>query len=258
MADREQHHLHAGLAGAAQRPAEPVAAADGLEHQGQHPGLAALDEVVDVVGGGRDQLLSGRHGQVEPEAQPGAQQRGEDRARVGDQRDGPDREVVALGVAHGAHAAAYVPEPHAPGAHQGHPGVGRHPPELVADAVRVRAAEDHRAARTDLRRRGELVDEPGVPDAEQDQVRRVVEGVEVGNARQARDLGVRRVDQVDPLESRRPHRLGDHPAAEAAGSRARPDERDAARLEGPREGVAQAALLNPYAGGVAAGSTSCR
>jgi hypothetical protein len=100
----------------------------------------------------------------------------------GDQRDRPDGEVVALGVAHGADAAAYVPEPHAPGTHQGHAGLGRHPPELVSDAVRVRAAEDHRAAGTDLRRGGELVDEAGVPDPEQDQVRRVVEGVEVGHA----------------------------------------------------------------------------
>ena len=63
-----------------------------------------------------------------------------------------------------------------PAPHQGHPGIGRDPPELVADAVRVRAAEDHRAARTDLRRRGQLVDEPGVTDAEQDQVGRARRG----------------------------------------------------------------------------------
>ena len=204
-----------------------------------------VDDVVDVVGRGGDQLLARRHGEVEAEPQPGAQQRREDRARVGDQRDRADRQVVALGVAHRPQAAADVPEAHAAGADQRHPGVGRDPPELVADAVRVRAAEDHRAARADLRRRGELVDEPGVADAEQHQVGRLVEGVEVGQAGPAGHLVVRRVDQPDPLEPGRAQHLVDHPLAEAARARAGADERDAARLQGPREGVAQAGPPQP-------------
>ncbi len=156
---------------------------------------------------------------------------------------GPTAQVVALGVAHGPHAAAYVPEAHAAGAHQRHPGVGRHPPELVAHAVGVRAAEDHRAARADLGRGGQLLDEAGVADAEQDEVRRLVEGVQVGQAGPAGHLGVRRVDQVDPLEAGRLQGLAHHPVAEAARTRARPDERDAARGEGAREGVGQAGVL---------------
>ena len=85
MADGQQHHLDAGLAGATQRPTEPVAAADGLEHEREHACLGVLDDVVHEVRGGGHQLLTRRHREVEAETQPRAQQRGEHRAGVGDQ-----------------------------------------------------------------------------------------------------------------------------------------------------------------------------
>ena len=137
------------------------AVADGLQDQREHAGLGVVDDVVDVVGRGGDQLLPRRDREVEAEAQSGAQQRGEDRARVGDQRDRTDRQVLALDVAEGAQPAAYVPEPHAARADDRQARRPGDRAKLLADPLTVGAAEDHRAAGPDLRGRGQLLDERG-------------------------------------------------------------------------------------------------
>ena len=100
---------------------------------------------------------------------------------------GPTGQVVGLEVAQGADAAAYVHEAHAAGAAQRHPGVDGDPPDLVADAGCVRAAEHDRAARADLRPPAVSCSTSArVADAEQHQVGGLVERVEVGQAGQVR------------------------------------------------------------------------
>jgi hypothetical protein len=202
VADGEQDDLDAGLTRASQRPSQPVAASDRLEHQREHPRVGVLDDVVDVVGRGRHQLLARGHGQVEPEPLAGAQQRREDRPRVGHQRDRTDGQVVALDVAQRAQAAANVPEAHAARPDQGHPRVGGDPCQCLPYAGCVRAPEDHGARRADGSGSREQLLEPLVADAEQHQVGGRAEVVEGRQARPAGHLVVRRVDQPDLLEPR--------------------------------------------------------
>ena len=83
-ADGQEHDLDAGGTSRTQRGPEPHAVPHGLEHQTQDAGLGVRDDVLDVVGRRGDELLPRRDGQVEAQAQPGAQERREHRPGMGD------------------------------------------------------------------------------------------------------------------------------------------------------------------------------
>ncbi len=68
-------------------------------------------------------------------------------------------------------------------------------------AVAVRAAEDHRGARTELGGVAQLLVERGVADAEQDEVDRLVQMLRATAGTAGRRSVVARVDQMDPARS---------------------------------------------------------
>jgi hypothetical protein len=118
-AHAEQHGRHVRGQRFGQDRAQVRRVPDRLEDQRQHPGLRQAQRVPGVGRGGGDQLLAGRDGQAEAEAAARAQQRGEHRTRVGDQRDRPWVQV-GLEIADGAQPAGDVHESHAPRAAHRH------------------------------------------------------------------------------------------------------------------------------------------
>ena len=216
--DRQQHHLDAGLAGAPQRRAQVGAVADGLQDQREHAGVGVVDDVVDVVGGGGDQLLARRDREVEAEAQAGAQQRREHRAGVGHQRHRPDGQVVALGVAD-APAARGVRSrtPCSPRRTSAMPASQAIAPELARGRRRRgRCRRPPRRGHRPWRPRSAGRRAGASPTPSSTRSGASPTACEVGQARVPGDLVVRRVHQPDPLEPRRAQHLADHPLAEAA------------------------------------------
>ena len=174
-----------------------------------------------------DQLLARRDGQGEPEVAAGAQQGREDRARVGDEGDGPGREGVALDVADGPEPVTHVDEAHAAAAAQGHARRramaatrSRRAPCPVGSGGSDRlpnttAERSPRAAA----RASSLLD-GGVGDAQEHQVDRAVDVVEAATQRMTGTASIARVDQVELDVRPSCGHLGDQPLAEAARSRA--------------------------------------
>jgi hypothetical protein len=78
---------------------------------------------------------------------------------------------------------------------------------------------------------GQLIGQRGVGHREHGQVDRFWQLGEAGQAGRSADFGVAGVDQVGTRPGRAAGQLVDHPRAEAAGARARPDQGDAARLQ---------------------------
>ncbi len=168
---------------------------------------------------------------------PRPQQGREDRARVGDEGDGPGRDRVALDVADGPQAAHHVDEPHAAAAAQGHPGGAGRGRDPLPDGRRRRvvgleqAAEDDGGAVAPGRGTRQLLLDTAVADAHEHQVDRAVDLVERVEARAPEDLVVAGVDQVDLGRRGAAGDLGHHAVAEAARTSARPDHGDAPGLE---------------------------
>ena len=118
---------HVALGGGGKHAAQQRRVPDCLQDQREHLRLRQAQRVPGVRGGGGDELLPRRHRDREAERAPGAQQRGEHRPGVRDERDRPGRQRVPLHVADRAQPARHVHEPHAPRAAHGHPGVARGP-----------------------------------------------------------------------------------------------------------------------------------
>ena len=159
-----------------------------------------------------------------------------------DQRDRPGRQHVAFDVAGRAQPVRDVDEAHAPGAAQRHAGVDRdvaqrRPQRRRRARCRRSPPSAHRAAAASRscslervhRRRRAGRGRPARPEC-----------FERRQARPAVDRVVARVDQVQiARDAGAAADLGDHPRAEAARPRARPDERDRARPQHRRTAAAR-------------------
>ena len=249
----QHHHRDPPLARRGQHRAQPPRLPDGLQDQGQHPGLRQAQRVLGILGRRGDQLLAGGHRDREAQPPAGTQQRGEHRPRVRDQRDRPGGERVRLDVTHRAQAVGHVDKAHAARpAHRharrtgrgGQPGpqgrlylaerLARRPGRWLGRRLAgqfVRAAEQHRRTVAPVGRQGQLLLHGRVRDGQQDQVHRPGQVGQGGVAGPAGDPFVTRVDQVDLRPRRAPGHLADHPLAQAARPRAGPDQGHRARFE---------------------------
>ncbi len=255
----EHHHRDAALPCGGQHRTQPVRFPDGLQDQGQHPGLWQAQRVLRVLGRRGDQFLAGGHRDREAQPAPRAQQGGEHRAGVRDQRDRTAGERVRFHVPHRAQAVGHVDEAHAARAADRHargacrggqPGAQgqlarRLAPPLAGRLTRrlggrlarllcgqlVRAAEQDRGPVTPARGQGQLLFHRRVGHGQQDQVYRLGQ---VGQGRVTGPPGdplVPRVDQVHLGSRRALGDLADHPLAQAARPRAGPDQGYAAGLQ---------------------------
>ena len=249
--------------GGGQHRPQPARLAQRLQHERQHPRPFHTQRIVGVLPGPGHEFLAGGDGQGEAQRAAGAQQGGEHRAGVGDQRDRPAGQRVGLEVADRAQPAGGVDESHAARpAHRharGRRGGGQPGPQPGRRAGQlVRAAEDHRGAVAAPGGQGQLLLQGGVGHGQQDQVDRPRQ---VGQGRVAGrpgDLLVPRVDQVRPRRRAAAGHLDDHPLAEAARARAGADQRHAARLQ---HGPERRAEAGPGPGGdgfARAGGRRCR
>ncbi len=130
------------------------------------------------------------------------EQRGEGRARVGDQSHRPRLQPVTDGEGRGRHPGVEVVKPHAVAAAHRQPGLAGAGGEAGAErrgavVLDVAAGEDHCRSRTGPDGLFELFLEPMVADHQGDQVGGFRERREVGVADQPLDLLVARVDRVE-------------------------------------------------------------
>ena len=219
---------------------QPAGLPDRFQYQRQHLCLRLAQRPFRVLGRAGDEFLPGGDGHRVAEPAPGAQQRGEHRAGVGDQRDRPAGQRVRFHVADRAQPAGHVDEAHAARPAHRHargPGRGGQPVAQAGLASRaragrlVRAAEDDRGPVTALRGQRDLFFEGRVRHGQQHQVHGFGQVGQGCVAPCPGDLGVPRVDQVGPWRGRAPGHLGDHPLAQAALPRAGPDQRHPPRLQ---------------------------
>ncbi len=232
----EQHHGDVPARRLGQHRPQPARLAQRLQHERQHPRLFHTQRIVGVLPGPGHEFLAGGDGQGEAQRAAGAQQGGEHRAGVGDQRDGPAGQRVGLEVADRAQPAARVDESHAARpAHRharGRRGGGQPGPQPGRRAGQlVRAAEDHRGAVAAPGGQGQLLLQGGVGHGQQDQIDRLRQGGQGRVAGRPGYLLVSRVDQVGPRRRAAAGHLDDHPLAEAARARAGAHQRHAARLQ---------------------------
>ena len=134
---RQQHHGNLPNGCRFQHLLQRTGVPHRLQDQGEHPGLREAQRVARVLGGRGDQFLAGGHGHGVAERPAGAQQRGEHRPGLGDQRDRARGKRVRLLVPDRPQPVADVDEPHAAGAAQGHPGGAGPRGDLVPERDRA-------------------------------------------------------------------------------------------------------------------------
>ena len=219
-----------------------------LQEQGHHPGAGQLEGVVEVGGGGGDELVAGRHDQVEAEVAVVVEQGREHRPGVADHRDRTGGQVGRLGVATNPQAVLEVEEAHPVAAADRHPGPGRDPPQPLGQRRPPRctlldlhaAGEDHRRRDPVGGRRPKLGLEGGVGHRQHGQVDRAGQVGQGGEAGEPGHLAVAGVDQVDRPPEPAPEQLGDQGVPERPGPGAGPHHRHRPGLEQGREGEAAA------------------
>ena len=189
-----------------------------FHQQPDEPGLRIVERVLDVVGGVGDQFLAGGHRETEPEPPPGAQQGGERRAGMRDQRDTARGKGIGLQIAQRPHPGRVVDEAHAAGAAHRHTGAVGDRGERLAQPGAVRGTEQHGRAGTDRGRGLQLLDDRGIRYAQQHQVGGFPERFQRRRAGQLADAVIARIDQMHTCGT--VQRLGDHPGAERVGARA--------------------------------------
>ena len=190
-----------------------------LEDEPDHPSLGQRQGIGQVVRRRADQLLPRRHDHGVLQPPMGAQQRGEDRPRVRDQRDRPRRQRVPFQVADRADTRRGVDEAHAAATDQGHLVRGLDDRVLHA----VRRPVDDRARVTTRGRERQGRREGSVRYPQQHQVDRVRYVVQRRHARLPQHLAPGRVHEVDAREPGAPQHLGRQPRSEGVGPVARAD-----------------------------------
>ncbi len=162
-------------------------------------GRGVVEDVVDVVGGGGDELLPGRHREGVTDRAVGAQQRREHRTGVGDERDGAARQFGPLDVAGRAQVVGDVDESHA-ARHRTWPC----PARCAIACSDARSASPCAAPKTTaertpaVRRRAQLVLQRRVGDAEQREVGRLGDVGSDGTHGSSPMRSYLRVDGHDP------------------------------------------------------------
>jgi hypothetical protein len=201
---------------------------DRLQEQGHHPDGGQPQGVVEVGGGAGDELIAGRHDQVEVEPAVVVEQGREHRTGVADHRHRAGGQVGRLRIATHAQALVEVEEPHAVATahrHPGRPGDGREAlgkgcPRRVG--LREAAGEDDGRRDAPVGGRPELGLEGGVGDGQHGQVDwpgQVGQGAVAGAPGH---LPVAGVDEVDRPPVATGEQLTDQRVPERPGPGARP------------------------------------
>ena len=201
---------------------EALGVAHGLEEHRDQPRRGPVERIIEVIGRGRHQLLARRDGEVVAQPVLGLDQRPQERARMGHQRDVAGLAMAARRIARRAGAGLEIIETDAVAATHLHAGVLGDVPDPLGQrrlgiALVVARGEHRGGARADLGGGGELRLDARVGDRDDDVIDRPRQIGERGVAGQSLDRLVLRIDRVDrPLEAVR-IRFLDHLVADAVG-----------------------------------------
>ena len=253
--DLEHDDRHVLRRGLVERRDEARGIAHRLEEQHDDAGARQIERIVKIVGRGGGDLLAGRDHQVEAEPLAAVEDRAEHRARMRDEGDRPRVAVVGPeGIAGDAHLALEVHEAHAVAATDLNAGLACAMLEpvqqrRVAVVRHVAIGQDGRRAGAALDGQRELCLEAVAADAEHGVIDRFGQIGERGQAGDAVDLVVFRVDRENLAVEAAAAQLDDQLVADAGRGRRGADDGDRARRQQRREAmiVDQGGSVSPTA-----------